>query len=217
MKNKKVNLLIGFISILMLVWIVVTYNKLPDRIPTHWGIDGKVDGYGSKNTIWLFFGIMVGINFLMILISKIDPKADNYKRFGRAFDIFRAAMTIFFAIILGVTLIVSQGNNNIDMGKIIPIMVGVLFIVIGNYMPKFKQNYTMGIKTPWTLANENVWNKTHRVSGQLWMIGGIIFVILSIFAEAKMLFVLLIVLVTVLSVVPIVYSYFVYKNEIKNK
>lgn len=215
MKNKKVNLLIGFISILMLVWILVTYNKLPDRIPTHWGIDGKVDGYGSKNTIWLFFGIMIGINLLMILISKIDPKADNYKRFAKSFDIFRATMTIFFAVILGITLIVSQGNNNIDMGKIIPIMVGVLFIVIGNYIPKFKQNYTTGIKTPWTLANENVWNKTHRLSGQIWMIGGIILVILSIFVEAKVSFVLIIVFTAVLSFTPIVYSYFVYKNQMK--
>ena len=214
-KLSKANLLIWICHIGALIVLLAIYPKLPRIIPMHWGIDGNIDGYGGKGSLFVLYAVGVGGTFLFDFARKIDPKSKNYDKFNRPYEIFKLVFAIFMDGLVLVTAR-SRFNKNLKVSQIITVAVGLMFAVIGNYMPKFKYNYTMGIKTPWTLASETVWEKTHRKSGALWVFGGI-GIALSSFLTPRYSFALLMIITIVISGIPMVYSYFEFKREQKNK
>ncbi len=157
-KLSKANLLIWICHIGALIVLLAIYPKLPRIIPMHWGIDGNIDGYGGKGSLFVLYAVGVGCTFLFDFARKIDPKSKNYDKFNRPYEIFKLVFAIFMDGLVLVTAR-SRFNKNLKVSQIIVVAVGLMFAVIGNYMPKFKYNYTMGIKTPWTLASETVWEK----------------------------------------------------------
>lgn len=184
---------------------------LPDKIPTHWNIHGEVDGWSSKTFgIWFFPILNLCFYPLMILLPLIDPKKRNYLLFSRAYRIIRIILHVFFAAIYVVTLLFSLGYN-INISMIVMLSVSLIFVAIGNYMSKFKHNYFVGIKTPWTLANEEVWKKTHRFAAPLWVGAGILGIILSLISAewASITFFVIIMLITI---IPTVYSYLIFRK-----
>lgn len=167
-KLSKANLLIWICHIGALIILLAIYPKLPRIVPMHWGIDGNIDGYGGKGSLFVLYAVSVGCTFLFDFVRKIDPKSKNYDKFNRPYEIFKLVFVIFMDGLVLVTAR-SRFNKNLKVSQIITVAVGLMFAIIGNYMPKFKYNYTMGIRTPWTLASETVWEKTHRKSGALWV------------------------------------------------
>ena len=214
-KLSKANLLIWICHIGALIVLLAIYPKLPRIVPMHWGIDGNIDGYGGKGSLFVLYAVGVGGTFLFDFARKIDPKSKNYDKFNRPYEIFKLVFAIFMD---GLVLVMARSrfNKNLKVSQIIVVAVGLMFAVIGNYMPKFKYNYTMGIKTPWTLASETVWEKTHRKSGALWVFGGI-GIALSSFLKPKYSFALVMIITVVISAIPMVYSYFEFKREQENK
>jgi len=213
MKNKTINIIIGILLIATFVGILIVYNKLPSTIPIHWNIKGDIDGWGKTSSIWTLFLTQIGVNLLFVLIPKIDPKKENYKRFERLYAIFILVFNILFSSIIAITISVALGNTSINVSKIIPFLVGIMFAIIGNYMPKFKHNYTMGIKTPWTLASESVWNRTHRMAAPIWVVGGILMAILPLFLNANYVWIAYVVIIAAIVLIPTIYSYVIFNQE----
>ncbi|RAK22050.1 putative membrane protein [Anoxybacillus vitaminiphilus] len=208
MKKHSYFFLLIIISVAISLW---AYPQLPDEVPTHWNAAGEVDGYSSKLFAVLFGPILLTSIYGMLLgVAKIDPRKENYKKFAGAHQIFvNAALTFFVAIHIAV--IFSGLGYRVHMDWIANIGLGLLFIILGNYMPKVKANYFIGIRTPWTLADETVWAKTHRFGGKVFFIGGVMLIV-SAFIPSSFRVFLLISSIVFIAIVPMVYSYFVYKK-----
>ena len=153
------------------------FLQMPQKIPTHWNFQGEVDNWGTSSSHILTINlVMVGMYFLFLLLPYIDRRKERYKQFRKIYHIFKNIIILFFALIFFLTNLNAIGHT-ININIYIPLMVGLLFIVIGNYMAKIKMNWFMGIRTPWTLSSEEVWNKTHRLGGKLFMLSGLLIAI----------------------------------------
>lgn len=211
LKSIKKDWLILAIVVLTFVLSLYFYPSLPDRVPSHWNAKGQIDGYSGK-----FFGgfgiplINLGLYFLFIILPYLDPKKANYAKFPSAYKAIRYTVHIFFACLQGVILMVSLGHP-VNVGMFAYLGASLLFVMIGNVMGKFKHNYFVGIKTPWTLSNEEVWVKTHRMAGPLWVVGGILSAIFAIIGDGIMI-IPFIIIVSVIAIVPIIYSYIIFSK-----
>jgi uncharacterized membrane protein len=200
-----------FIFITGLAW-AYAWPNLPDTMAIHWGIEGA-NGFASKfNAMLLTFGIMIFVYILLTISPKIDPKKENYDKFSRSYTIMNYSVLILLFLVN--VLVIGGGlGYEIPMNSTPYIIVGLLFIVMGNYLPQCKPNYFVGIKTPWTLSNEEVWRKTHRFSGKVFVVLGVI-MILSIFAPAAWKSFLIVGIIIGAVGLTTGYSYVAYKKEI---
>ena len=192
------------------------YPSLPDRVPIHWNARGEINGYGSK--LFGAFGlpaINLGMYIMFLALPYIDPKRKNYASFKSTYQFQKYLLMVFFLGLEVFTLLISTGVV-VNRPVFIQIMVSLLFILLGNVMGRVKHNYFIGIKTPWTLANEEVWRKTHRLAAPLWVVGGVINILLS-FTGVNFNGIAFIVILAVISLVPIVYSYFAYQEIVSKK
>ena len=209
-KFDKMLILTTVICILPVIMSLIVFDRLPDQIPVHWNFKGEVDNYASK--AFGAFGLpflMAFINFIVHMSLNNDPKKANNSVVLKQFSLWLIpVMTLF---LVPVTLLISMGYD-IKINIVVPAFVGIIIIICGNYLPKCKQNYTMGIKLPWTLNSEENWNKTHHLAGFIWTIGGILLV-LTTFLNVNSL-VLLLTIVFSLVFVPAIYSYMLYKKGI---
>lgn len=158
---------------------VYFYPSLPNRIPIHWNLKGEIDGYGSKfyGTFGLPF-INLGIYLLFLVLPYIDPKRKNYIKFKSTYQYLKYILIIFL-LGMEITSFLTATGVAVNRPVFIQIFISLLIILIGNVMGRFKHNYFVGIKTPWTLANEEVWMRTHRMAAPLWVIAGIINILLT--------------------------------------
>jgi uncharacterized membrane protein len=206
MKPKnKVLFITTFLCLLPILLSAVLFKDLPNEVAIHFDIGGNPDGFANK--AFAAFGLpllMAGLNILLQILLENDPKKTNGEplRFLSKWLIPVLSLTLVPA-----TLFIALGYD-IDLQTIIPVFVSILWIIIGNYLPKCKHNYTIGIKIPWTLSSEENWNRTHRVAGWIWTIGGV----LSLIASLTGLFTpILFFLVTALMVaVPVGYSFYLF-------
>ncbi|MBN2259013.1 MAG: SdpI family protein [Clostridiales bacterium] len=208
----KQNKWILYLSLISFAATIVVYRLLPDQIPIHWNASGEIDNYGKRYFSLIMGALPIALYYMMIIIPKIDPRRDNYFKHTKAYAMIQMAIILFFIGIHWVTTAVALGYE-MDVSRYIIIGVGLLFLIIGKYMPQLKHNYFVGIKTPWTLASEVVWKKTHQVGGSLFILFGILMVI-SAFIKG-----IFIVFVIITSVIVMVfglfgYSYIIYcKND----
>ncbi|MCM1566455.1 MAG: SdpI family protein [Candidatus Dehalobacter alkaniphilus] len=205
-------LIFGSLMVLISLAVsLVVYPRLPDKVPVHWNAAGEIDGWGSAfQGAFLFPLMMAAMLILLVFLPKVDPKKKNYSRMSKPYTIIVLVIMLFFMLIHFGSLGTALGYFN-SFPSLIQLGVGALFVIIGNYMGKLKHNYFAGIKTPWTLANEQVWYKTHRMAGPLWVIGGLIFMAAS-FLPAQFLTVTVMIVIAVLLIVPIGYSYWIFKR-----
>ena len=199
-------------SLVLLIPVVVgllLWNKLPDPMPSHWDIHGEVDGWSSKAfTVFGLPALMLAMQWVCLFACTADPKYQNYNP-----KMLKLALWICPAIgliLCGMVYPQAMGYS-VPIEVIMPLLVGVLFIIVGNWLPKCQQTYTMGIKLPWTFASEENWNATHRFSGKIWVIGGIITMLTAFFGSFWLLMVILVLMV----ILPTVYSYLYYRNHEK--
>ena len=206
-----INRFIIAIIVVLYIFGFFIYPYLPERVPSHWNMAGEVDGYSSRIFHILFLPTLILLLYLLMSFAPIlDPRPDSYKKFQNIFEGFRWLMVGFMVLLYIVTTLFALGYP-LSIGKTMRFAIGLLLAFIGNYFGKIKHNYTFGIKTPWTLANEEVWNKTHWVSGPLWVITGLIWM-LSIFIAEKLSFFICMSLLIIVSLYGIVYSYILFKK-----
>lgn len=190
------------------------YPSLPDKMPIHWDIHGQVNGYRSKLFGAFFNPLMgLGIYLLFVALPYIDPKRKNYENFATTYQLFKYVTVIFLFGIHTCTLLNATGVN-INIPLFIQISISLLFILMGNVMGRIKHNYFVGIRTAWTLANEEVWRKTHRMAAPLWVAGGILNLIIALLGSGFYGFIAIIIAV---SIVPVIYSYIIYQKIASNK
>ena len=207
--NLKTMIITTIVILLPLVAFALLWDQLPEQIPYHWGISGEVDGWVSKGPELLFMPLfMVAIQWICAAATGADPKHENHteKMLLLALWICPVLSLIVHSMILASAL-----GMNVSVEVFLPLVLGGLFVIVGNYMPKCKQNYTIGIKIVWTLDSEANWNATHRFAGWVWTIGGLLIMTLSFFGN----FWLLLAMMLPLVFAPMVYSYRYYRKHRK--
>lgn len=199
-------ILTSIVTILPILIGLVLWNKLPDTIATHFGADNVPNGWSSKPFAVIGIpAILLVFHLFALGITLNDPKKRN---------IGKMMLSVIFWIIPVVSLVVNTATlsyamgSKIDIGMIANILVGLMFIIMGNYMSKNRQNYTVGIRIPWTLGSEENWDRTHRFASKLWVIGGIIFVI-NAFVQSILI---LVVIILMTMIAPMIYSFVLYKK-----
>ena len=199
--KKQLLIAIGLILI-PFAYAIYLYPTLPAKIPMHFNMNGEVDGWGSRESIFVYF--------IMANIKKIDPKryenADD-KIYGQ-FGLF----TVGFLTCLSMVILYSTVHRSIDMNKMIFPLLGFAFTGMGIYMPKLKQNYIAGFKLPWTLENEANWNATHALAGKVWTMGGTLQMISAFLLNGSAIFIAFISITGVMVIIPSVFSYRMFKR-----
>ena len=211
MKIKKTDYIALLILIASFVQLIVVYPTLPQQVVTNWGFNGQVD-YGSKSTLWILWGISALMLPLFFIIPKIDPKGKSYEKVDGFYSIFRLVIVLFMTGMLEITILSVNDPHRFNVGKIVMIAASLLFIFIGNYMPKCKQTYTMGIKNMWTYADERVWNDTHRFGGVVFVVAGVVMLISTLVFTENINFIITLIAVFGSVILTTVYSYLSYKK-----
>jgi len=206
----KMNPFILALLLLSFAGVLLAYPGLPSEIPTHWDMTGNIDDYSPKWAILLLAALPVAIYLMMVFLPRIDPKRKSYDLHKRAYEIAKVFITLIMSVLVWISILVSKGVD-LDVGLIVSLMVGVLFITLGNYMGQIRHNYFFGIRTPWTLSNEKVWKRTHRIGGYCFMGMGIFMIIANILRDHMPSWIMLPIIILGAGI-PIVYSYFEYKR-----
>lgn len=210
---KKSEIMILGIILLSFVIGLYLYPKMPDSLASHWNFKGEVDGYMSKFWgVFLMPLVSVVMFFLFILIPRIDPLKQNIEKFRKYFDWFIVLLIVFLFYLYLLTLLWNL-NFKFSMNKMLVPAFGILFYYVGILTENAKRNWFIGIRTPWTLSSENVWEKTHKLGGKLFKIVGII-AIFGVFLPNYALFFVLVPVIAV-TIYTLLYSYFEYQRETK--
>ena len=168
-KNLKILIITSIIILLPMIAGLVLWNQLPGEIPYHWNAAGEVDGWASKPmAVFGTSAVMLGLQGLAVIATLSDPKKQNHSQ--------KVLQLIFWfipvlTVVLSAMIYATAFGGNVRVEMIVPVLLGVVFVAVGNYLPKCKQNYTVGIKIPWTLHSEENWNRTHRLAGYVWVAG----------------------------------------------
>jgi uncharacterized membrane protein len=190
------------------------YSLLPDKVASHWNAKGEVDGYMSKfGGLFLMPVISLVLLLLFIIIPKIDPLKHNIEKFRKYFDGFIVLMMLFLFYLYILTILWNIGVRFNFVHLLVPIF-SIFFYYCGILIQKAQRNWFIGIRTPWTLSNEQVWNKTHKIGGILFKIAGIISLIGILLPEYALFFVICPVILA--SLFPVIYSYFAYQKLTKS-
>lgn len=189
---------------------------MPDQLPSHWGVDG-VDDWNSKEASLAMAALPAIILAVLFIVPRIDPKGRNFERFSGIYRTFVTVLTLFIMAISWAGPLTVWGYLSTDGAVLNTLLIGffgLLFIVLGNYLPRVKPNFTFGIRTPWTLASEEVWRRTHRASGPAFIIAGIATFIAALFASIAPAIAIGVMLVTVLGATAFagVYSYLAWRK-----
>ena len=211
MKIKFTDIIAVLVVIASLVHLIIVYPSLPAEVVTNWGFNGDVE-YSSKSTLWFLWAINAGMIPLFFIIPKIDPKGKSYTKVEGFYTNFRLIMVVFLALMMELTILSANDPYRFNVSKVSTIGLSLLFIFIGNYLPKCKQSFTMGIKTMWTLSDERVWNKTHRLGGILFVIAGFVILVASLFLGEKAMFIVTMVAAMGTVLATTVYSYVLYRK-----
>ncbi|MDO6389971.1 SdpI family protein [Pontibacter sp. BT731] len=195
-----------------LVNLAVVWTRLPEQVPVHFNLQGEADGWAGKNSlVFIVLGTTALFNLLLLALPHIDPKR-KLTHMGSKYHQLRFILVIFMAA-LSVFLIHNALNPGTFRQNIHFVLIGGLFVALGNYFQAVKPNYFIGIRTPWTLESEQVWRKTHRLGGILWIIGGLLLIALAFLPAWGMQQTLYIAEIALTVLIPVVYSFMAYRRE----
>ena len=208
--NKKLFYVSLCIAILVMLINLIAFPYLPNKIPVHWGLNGEVDRYGSKLEQLLMSALPIVLLFVFYYVPSIDPKKESFRKHSKAYSTINLMIIVFLSGINLIALINALGVP-IQFSIVVPVFLGILFIGIGNYTSQIRPNYFVGFRTPWALASEHVWRKTHRFGGYVFIIIGLVpFLSIIIGGKAMILF-LVVLFIGIASIY--LYSYWVFKTN----
>ena len=209
--NKKELLLTSLVCLLPLLAGVILYPRLPETMATHWGFDGTANGWSSRAaTVFGLPLLILALHLICFYAESRDTKRKNVN------PVLRTVMLWFCPAVslLGGALTLGTGlGYEMHVGTVAPVFVGLLFLILGNYLPKLRRNRTMGIKLPWTLASEENWNHTHRVAGFLWVLAGLVTLAVTLLGAWSSGFIFALLVLT--AGIPTLYSYLYYRRHEK--
>ena len=209
LKDKKTLVLTSVVTLLPVLAGLFLWNRLPETLPIHWNAAGEVDGYGSRAmVVFGLFGILLALHWLAVVMTAADPKNKDQGPQARALTRW---IVPALSLVLAVMVYSTALGVAIRVEIVLPLFLGLLFVIIGNLLPKCRHSYTVGIKLPWTLESEDNWNATHRLAGKLWVVGGILQMTFVFVPEMSNFLLAAMILLMVL--IPTVYSYLYYKKH----
>jgi uncharacterized membrane protein len=192
---------------------LAVFDRLPERMPIHFDFNGNPDGWASRAVgAFLPTAMILGLWGVLRFLPKIDPRRQNYERFGASYDLtVGALLTLLFIIHL---LVLGQAlGYRVPMGRVLPVLVGGLFLVIGNVLPRARSNFMYGIRTPWTLSSDRVWMRTHRLAGYMMALAGLTMIFTGVFLPGAFTAPLIVAALVTALAAPVVYSYFAWRQE----
>jgi uncharacterized membrane protein len=213
---KRTKVITLLLTLVPAVYLALSWNDLPETVPVHFDLHGNPDRYGNKMELVGVTAAIIALNiiiyFLLTNIHRIDPRKkaiDNKERMSK----ISLAVSIFMSAILCLIIYSSiKGSFKLHTGLIYS-LVGLLFAVIGNYMPNMKQNYFAGFRVPWTLDNEENWRKTHLLAGKLWFAGGLLIAVVCPFLQPEFSLVFFLVMIAILTIIPLTFSYKLFRKH----
>jgi uncharacterized membrane protein len=204
------------IVLIPFIYLAFLWNTLPEKVPTHWNYKGEIDRWGDKySLIRLLFLLPVLTYLLLLVIPKIDPKK-RIEIMGRKYYQLKFILVLLMST-LAVAILHITVNQSTSSPNLIYALVGILIVVMGNYFKVIQPNYFLGIRTPWTLENKEVWKSTHNFASKLWFIGGLLIIIGGIILPDEFFLVIFLSIIGLIVIVPMVYSYFKFKELETNK
>ena len=207
--NKKTLIITSIVTILPVLIGIICWNRLPEVMATHFGFNNEANGFSSK--AFAVFGlplILLAVLWVGAFVTAHDPKRQNIS--PKMFSLMLWIAPVI-SLVAATTIYPVNLGYELDIAFFSELLLGLMFIMIGNYLPKARQNYTIGIRIPWTLANEENWNRTHRLAGYLWMICGILMILISLtrFVPAEWLVGIFLIMV----LVPCIYSFWLHAEK----
>ena len=188
------------------------YSRLPARLPVHWNLHGDIDRYGSRAEGALMLPAMMILVWLLLrFLPRIDPRRANYAKFSDTYDLLVNSLLALFAV-MHVALLGTALGWPISIERLVPALVGLQFLILGNALPRARPNWWFGIRTPWTMSNDRVWMRTHRVGGYLLAGAGVVLLVAAAL-PSTWTFALGAAAVVVAAFGSLVYSYFAWKQE----
>ena len=206
-KNWKTLVITSIVILTPILLGLLMWEKLPEKIPVHWNAAGEVDGWAGKP--FGVFGmplIMLAFQWLCVALTGTDPKQKNHSE--KVLHLVFWIIPVLELVLFSMTFVTALGTE-VPMDVVMSLFMGLLFVVIGNYLPKCKQNYTIGIKISWTLDSEENWNRTHRFAGRIWVIGGLVIMVAGCFTFWAVFAATL-----PMVIVPVLYSYALHRKGI---
>ena len=213
MKSKRNIALMWVISLVPIIILIMIYGKMPETVPTNFGFDGTINAYGPKSTLWMLAGMGPLLALLFQFMPRIDPRKRNYEKFQKYYDVFAIFMELFLLGISSMIFVEILRPGTVSIGRSVTVLVCLLFLLMGNMMGKIKHNYFFGIRTPWTLADPDVWNRTHRLGGRMWFLVGVVLLPCCLLLPEKVFFVLLMAGILGSTAVLLILSYLWYRQK----
>lgn len=210
--NIKKELPLIIVVLLPFLYLAYIWNQLPESVPLHWNFKGEIDRYGDKIELLLIPILLPLLVYgIFLVVPKIDPKKKLHKM-GNKFQSLKVLLTTFMSI-LAIYILYSAKNPTFTNPNHLLILIGILYIILGNYFKTIKANYFIGIRTPWTLESESVWKETHQLGGKLWFIGGILVVLAGFILEEQPNLIVFLIITGIITIVPVVYSYLLFRKN----
>jgi uncharacterized membrane protein len=204
--------LFWLIMLLPFLYLPFIWDKLPDSIPTHWNFRGEVNHYSSKTYGTLFLPLLnIGMYLLLLALPKIDPRKKNYQYFGNTYRNIRILLVLFMTTMFFVTMQMALGAMAMN-SKAIFILIFGLMAALGNFMRTIRSNFFVGIRTPWTLDNPEVWRKTHEMGGKLWFYASLAGIVGLLFIGKEHISWFVIPYFSAIVIYPVLYSYLLFRK-----
>jgi uncharacterized membrane protein len=203
--NKRLLIVICLLALIPLAAVALLYGSLPEQIPTQWNINGSVT-YSARSTIFLIAGLSPVMAVLLLVLPRVDPRKKNYEKFRSYYDAFIVVLLLFLLVMDGIILSESLQPGRISVSRVVVLGVGLLFVFLGNILPRIKNNFFMGLRTPWTLSDPDVWNRAHRLGGKLFFWFGLAIALSGLLLPEAVTFVLVMICVATVSGIPAVMS-----------
>jgi uncharacterized membrane protein len=200
------------IVITAVVATLAVYPRLPDHVPTHWNLHGDVDGWSSRLWgAWLMPLVLAMLVVVFRILPFIDPRRENYAKFAGVYD---GMVLLIMLSILGLHLLVLAAalGKSVSVLHLMPLVIGLLLVGLGVILPRTRSNWFIGIRTPWTMSSDRVWERTHRLGGYLMVIAGSL-IAASVFLLPQWTHRVMVGAIAGLTVIVVVYSYFAWRQE----
>ena len=195
-------------------WVLaaIYWPTLPDPMPTHWGIGGKPDAFMPKP-----WGVMIGpatatvLYLVLTALPYLDPRSAHWEAILKYYPVLKNAILALLAFITYLSFAAARSPNLELRSDHLVVAIGLLFVVMGNYLPKVRSNFFLGVRTPWTLSNDQVWDKTQRIAGRLMVVAGLV-IVGSAWLPPAWRFGVTMASVAIFAIVPLVYSWVLYRR-----